>query len=158
MIITCILQVKLVVSDMKETRHRSTCSIAFGLDILGDKWSLIIVRDLALRGKSSYGDFLKSEEKIATNILASRLLLLENNGIIRKSVDFADRRKERYALTEKGIALLPVLLELLIWGSAYFTESESPKWLVAEAKKDRDALVKVIESNIGEGKALLPAS
>ena len=142
---------------MKEAQHRSVCSIAYGLDVLGDKWSLIVVRDLALRGKSTYGDFLKSEEKIATNILASRLAALEASGIIVKSADLSDRRKERYALTEKGAALIPVLLELLVWGSAYFAQSQSPKWLVAEAKKDRKALVKRIASGVREGKFLLAA-
>ena len=142
---------------MKEMKHRSTCSIAFGLDMLGDKWSLLIVRDIALRGKSSYGDFLKSEEKIATNILASRLVSLEASDIIGKQVDSKDRRKERYSLTEKGLALLPMLLEMLIWGSAYFAESQSPKWLVSEARRDRDALVRTIETGVRERKFLLAA-
>jgi DNA-binding HxlR family transcriptional regulator len=125
---------------------------------VGDRWSLIIVRDLALRGKSSYGDLLKSEEKIATNILASRLLTLENNGIIQKKPDPADRRKDRYSLTERGLALLPVLLELLVWGSAFFAESQSPKWLVAKARNDRNALAETIRSGISEGKFILAAA
>ena len=133
---------------MKTTDNRSTCSIAFGLDKIGDRWSLIIVRDIALRGKCSYGDFLKSEEKIATNILASRLLSLEQNGIISKENNPNDKRKETYALTRKGLDLLPVLLELLVWGSKYFEESESPKWFVEEAKKDQKALTKKIELSI----------
>ena len=140
---------------MKVTDPRSSCSIAFGLDKIGDKWSLIIVRDIALRGKRSYGDFLKSEERIATNILASRLLSLEENGIISKENDPNDKRKETYALTKKGLDLLPVLLELLVWGSKYFAESESPKWFVAEAKKDQKALSKKIEIGIKSNQFIL---
>ena len=140
---------------MKETKHRSACVIAFGLDIFGDKWSLIIVRDIALRGKVSYGDFLKSEEKIATNILASRLVSLETNGIISKKNDSSDKRRECYRLTKKGIDLLPVLLEMLIWGAKYFSKNKSPKWFVAQAQKDRKTLIDQIKSGIKSGKYLL---
>lgn len=140
---------------MKKISHRSTCSIAFGLDLIGDKWSLIIVRDIALRGKRSYGDFLKSEEKIATNILASRLSSLEQNGIITKEDDPSDKRKEHYSLTKKGLDLLPVLLEMLVWGSKYFEGGESPKWFVEEAKNDRNGLLEQIESGIKSRKYIL---
>lgn len=133
---------------MRGTKHRSTCAIAFGLDIFGDKWSLIIVRDIALRGKVFYGDFLKSEEKIATNILASRLVSLETNGIISKKSDPSDKRKEYYSLTKKGINLLPVLLEMLIWGAKYFSKNESPKWFVNQAKNDKKTLLDQIKLGI----------
>ena len=140
---------------MKKAKHRSACAIAFGLDIFGDKWSLIIVRDIALRGKVSYGDFLKSEEKIATNILASRLVSLETSGIISKKNDPSDKRREYYSLTKKGTDLLPVLLEMLIWGAKYFSKNKSPKWFVAQAKKDKKTLIDQIEFGVKSGKYLL---
>lgn len=100
---------------MKKQATRSDCPIAQSLDIVGDKWSLLIIRDMAFMGKETYGDFQKSDEKIATNILASRLLSLEENGIITKHPHPESKAKVLYRLTEKGIDLLPVVVELSIW-------------------------------------------
>jgi len=133
---------------MKKVKRRSDCPINFALEIFGDKWSLLVVRDLMFFGKSSYGELLKSEEKIATNILASRLVSLEANGIISKKSDSSDKRKEYYTLTKKGMDLLPALLEILIWGAKYFSKNESPKWFVTQAKKDRGVLIRKIKSGI----------
>ena len=94
---------------------RSDCAISMGLDTVGDKWSLLILRDLMFKDKHSYGELQSCEEKIATNILASRLINLEENGIIRKQQDPADNRRSLYYLTEKGIQLLPVIIELMQW-------------------------------------------
>lgn len=104
---------------MKEIQHRSNCPIAYSLDYLGDKWVLLILRDLIFTNKSSYGEFLVSEEKIATNILADRLKLLEKNGFIDSTVSTEKKNKFIYRLTEKGIDLIPVIVELMIWGSKY---------------------------------------
>jgi DNA-binding HxlR family transcriptional regulator len=84
---------------------------------LGDKWSLIIVRDIIFWGKKTYGDFLKSDERIATNILADRLAFLEKEGIISKTPDAADKRKDIYRVTERGLDLVPMLLEMIAWSS-----------------------------------------
>jgi DNA-binding HxlR family transcriptional regulator len=104
---------------MKENQHRSNCPIAYSLDYLGDKWMLIILRDLIFTNKSSYGEFLTSEEKIATNVLANRLKQLEENGFIKSAVSPEKKNKFNYRLTEKGIDLIPVMIELMIWGSKY---------------------------------------
>lgn len=97
------------------TAKRSLCAISTALDIVGDRWCLLILRDLMFTEKRSYSELLSSEEGIATNILAARLLRMEENGIIRKSAHPTDGRKSIYLLTEKGIGLLPVLIELNFW-------------------------------------------
>jgi len=87
--------------------------------MLGDRWSLLIVRDLMVRGYRTYKEFLESGEGIASNILADRLKKLEAAGIIYAKVEQTDGRKVNYRLTRKGIDLAPVLLDLLIWASRH---------------------------------------
>lgn len=94
---------------------RSDCPLSCSLDIFGDKWSLLIIRDVMLKGKVSYGEFLISDEKIATNILASRLKLLEEEKILVREVSLNNKSKFEYSLTQRGADLLPVLVELADW-------------------------------------------
>jgi DNA-binding HxlR family transcriptional regulator len=108
--------------------------------VWGDKWSLLIVRDLMALRQCTYGDFLKSDEKIATNILASRLLMLEENGIISKQNHPESKAKVLYKLTEKGIDLLPLLIEINLWSEKYSESHEIPesqKMILNEVKKDK---------------------
>lgn len=100
---------------MKEIKHRSNCPISSVLDIIGDKWSLLIIRDLFSNGQCTYGNFLKSAEKIATNILADRLEKLEYTGIIKRQEHPESKAKVLYKLTEKGIEMFPILVEIVIW-------------------------------------------
>lgn len=102
---------------MKELKQRSTCPISTSLDVLGDKWSLLILRDMVFAGKSTYGQFLQSGEKIATNVLADRLAVLESQGILTKAVAADKKSKFTYRLTEKGVDTIPLLMELILWGS-----------------------------------------
>ena len=102
-----------------KAKRRSGCPISISLERLGDRWSLLIIRDLMVRGLRTFQDFLRSGEGIATNILADRLKKLEASGIITAEVEKTDRRQLNYRLTEKGIDLAPVLLELLIWGARH---------------------------------------
>jgi DNA-binding HxlR family transcriptional regulator len=104
---------------MKEIKQRSECPISYSLDVLGDKWTLLILRDMMFGNKSSYSEFLQSDEKIATNILADRLSSLECQGFINKIVASDKKSKYTYSLTEKGISLLPIIMEMTIWGAAY---------------------------------------
>lgn len=104
---------------MKEIKQRSDCPLSYTLDFFGDKWSLLIIRDMMLEEKSTYGDFLNSKEKIATNILADRLSMLEQNGFVTKQVAEDKKSKFVYTLTEKGIDLVPVVMEIGLWGSKY---------------------------------------
>lgn len=100
-------------------KTRSDCPISCSLDIFGDKWSLLIIRDVMLRGKVSYSEFLESEEKISTNILANRLSVLEAENILRKDVSPANKSKFIYSLTQKGADLLPIVIEIMDWGAKY---------------------------------------
>ena len=98
---------------------RSDCPLNFGLEIFGDKWTLLIIRDLMFFGKRYYNEFLSSAEGISTNILADRLLLLEKQKIIKKNKDKDHKQKIIYSLTEKGIDLLPTIINIGIWSSRY---------------------------------------
>ncbi|MPR37207.1 winged helix-turn-helix transcriptional regulator [Salmonirosea aquatica] len=104
---------------MKKLKPRSDCPLSYTLDFFGDKWSLLIIRDLILFDKSTYGEFLNSKEKIATNILADRLNMLETYGFVTKAVATDKKSKFVYSLTEKGIGLVPILVEISLWGSQY---------------------------------------
>ena len=98
---------------------RSDCPISCSLEVFGDRWSLLIIRDIMLRGKMSFSEFLESEEKIATNILSNRLTVLEAEHILAKKVSPENRSKFIYSLTEKGVDLLPIVIEIMDWGAKY---------------------------------------
>jgi DNA-binding HxlR family transcriptional regulator len=98
---------------------RSHCPVSLALEAIGDRWSLLILRDLIMRGKRHYQDFLNSEEGIATNILADRLARLERQGLISKFDDPEDKRQFRYSPTQKGLDLLPVIFEMARWSKKY---------------------------------------
>jgi DNA-binding HxlR family transcriptional regulator len=104
---------------MKEIKHRSDCPVSYTLDFLGDKWTLLILRDMILDDKSTYGEFLGSYEKIATNILADRLNTLETYGFVTKQTATDKKSKLIYRITEKGITLVPMIMEMIIWGSQF---------------------------------------
>ena len=99
--------------------YRSHCPVNFAVESLGDRWALLIVRDMVFHGKKTYGEFLKAEEGIATNILASRLDFLERIEVIKKSPHGEDQRKDIYTLTEKGLDLIPVLFEFIKWSAKH---------------------------------------
>lgn len=105
--------------------QRSDCPIAVTLDILGDKWTLLVIRDLFL-GASRYNDFLKSRENIRTNILADRLKRLEKSGIIQKSRYQERPARYEYALTEKGLSLRPLIREITQWGNSHYSDTMTP--------------------------------
>ena len=100
-------------------RARSGCPVSVSLEIFGDRWSLLIIRDMMVRGYGTFKEFQNSGEGIATNILSDRLDRLERAGIISAEADQEDARRVNYRLTEKGIDLAPVMLELLIWGARH---------------------------------------
>ncbi|SNR41185.1 transcriptional regulator, HxlR family [Flavobacterium sp. ov086] len=133
---------------METSKKRSECPLSCSLDVFGDKWSLLIIRDLIFNEKSTYNDFLKSEEGIATNILASRLKALEENGIIEKSAHPDSKAKNLYKLTTKGIDLLPIIVEVYIWSDKYLTMPADIKAIIKEAKKDKDKFVRQITKGL----------
>ena len=122
-------------------KKRSDCPISCSLDVFGDKWSLLIIRDIMLRGKVSYSEFLASEEKIATNILVNRLNVLEAEKILVKEVSPANRSKFVYSLTQKGADLLPIVIEIMDWGAKY-NENCPRRELGKKIKKDKVAVIK----------------
>lgn len=128
---------------MKNIKKRSDCPINFSLEIWGDKWSLLIVRDLIFKKECTYGDFLKSDEKIATNILVARLQKLEENEIIVKKEFPNNKVKSLYKLTQKGIDLVPILVEINLWAEKYHTiTDERIKEILKEIKKDKAWFIK----------------
>ncbi|MBA4056949.1 MAG: transcriptional regulator [Marivirga sp.] len=127
---------------MNKAKKRSDCPVSCSLDIWGDKWSLLIVRDLMFAKECTYGDFLKSGEGIATNILASRLLTLEENKIIDKFDHPDSKAKVLYRLTRKGIDLLPIMIEINLWAEKYFTIPDDRKAMLKEVKKDKAGFIK----------------
>jgi DNA-binding HxlR family transcriptional regulator len=137
-------------------KARSDCSICYALDIFGDKWTLLILRDMIFEGKSSFSEFKSSEEKIASNILTDRLKTLDAEGFLIKTASAANKAKFLYSLTDKAIDLLPVFVELFAWGDKYnsIKQPSNPvyKKLVAnksktitayadELKRRRDAIL-----------------
>lgn len=123
----------------KVTPSRSQCPINLVLEAVGDSWSMLIVRDLMLRGHSSYQAFLRSGEKIATNILADRLVRLEQHGLIAKAADPADARKFIYSLTEKGADLAPLLVEMTLFSLKHAPYIDMPKDVVADMQRNKQA-------------------
>jgi DNA-binding HxlR family transcriptional regulator len=124
----------------KPKKHRSGCPVSISLELLGDRWSLLIVRDVMVRGFRTFKDFQEAGEGIATNVLADRLKKLAAAGIITAEVEQGDARRVNYRLTRKGIDLAPVLLDLLVWGSRY-EETGVPRAAIAKMGKNREQVL-----------------
>lgn len=107
--------------------QRSTCPISTALEIVGDRWTLLVIRDLMFAGKRHFREFLQSEEGISSNVLADRLSTLTDNGLITKADDPTHVQKAIYSLTEKGIALLPVLAAMSRWTQKHYPETRRPE-------------------------------
>jgi len=123
------------------TARRSPCPIAFALDVFGDRWTLLIVRDLALNGKRHFHEFENAGEGIATNILADRLKHLALNGIVEKARDPQKGSRRVYRLTAKGLDLLPVLLEMIVWSGKHDPDTAvSPGYLDRAVRQRRSVL------------------
>ena len=133
---------------MKKIKKRSDCPISSALDIVGDKWSLLIIRDISMQGKNTYNEFLKSDEKIATNVLADRLSMLEEAGILVKELHPESKAKIFYRLTKKGIDLLPILLEMILWSDKYLSIAPQAKEFAKMIRKDKDGLFKNMSASL----------
>jgi DNA-binding HxlR family transcriptional regulator len=121
-------------------KRRSGCPVSISLELLGDRWSLLIVRDLMVRGYRTFKEFQAAGEGIASNILTDRLRRLEEVGIIETEAAEEDGRRVHYRLTERGIDLAPLLLDLLVWGARH-AETSAPPPLVEQMESDRDAFL-----------------
>jgi DNA-binding HxlR family transcriptional regulator len=139
---------------VKRTDRKSHCPVNFALETVGDPWSLLVVRDIVFYGKHTFGEFLASEERITTSVLADRLATLVQTGVITKHRSSTDRRVESYSLTDKGLALIPVLVELANWGVSYDPEVvANPLW-VSKAQTDRVGLYQLIRDTVLAGGAV----
>lgn len=128
------------VKGKSTSKQRSGCPVSISLDALGDRWSLLIIRDMMVRAFRTFKQFQESDEKIATNILADRLHKLTAAGIITAEPEKSDGRKVNYRLTEKGIDLAPVVLDLLIWGTRHL-ETGAPNAVVEKMAANRDEVL-----------------
>jgi len=107
--------------------NRSTCPISTALEIVGDRWTLLVVRDLMFAGKRHFREFLQSEEAISSNVLADRLNLLVENGLARREGDPSHAQKAIYSLTGKGLDLLPVIVAMSAWAQKHHRETRRPE-------------------------------
>lgn len=130
-------------SGRSTSQPRSGCPVSVSLEMLGDRWSLLIVRDLMVRGLRTFRQFQESGEGIATNILASRLRRLQEVGIIVAEEDESDRRRVAYRLTAKGIELAPILFELLLWG-ARNERTAAPAPAIEKMAAEREAFLEEV--------------
>jgi len=132
--------------DAMRQGRRSTCPISTGLELLGDRWTLLVIRDLMFAGKRHFREFLQSEEAISSNVLADRLSALVESGIVTKSGDPTHAQKAVYSLTEKGLELLPVLVAMSTWTQKHFPKTRRPEAVQLVAGGSR--FVKQLEGHL----------
>lgn len=120
--------------------RRSGCPISLGLELFGDPWSLLIIRDLMFKGRQTFKEFQGAGEGMATNVLSDRLARLEGAGILARRRDRTDARRVIYDLTPKGADLAPVLVEIILW-SARYLETEAPGEVVREMRERRAKVI-----------------
>jgi DNA-binding HxlR family transcriptional regulator len=137
--------------ERRAVKRRSECPLNASIEILGDRWSLLIVRDMMLRGFKSYKEFMDSYERIATNILADRLRKLEFHGIIEAEQDPLDGRKLNYVLTSKGIDLGPVMTEMVLWAGSH--ERVENQELIARIRKDKTKFIAEVRARWEQDRA-----
>lgn len=129
---------------MKNTNFRSTCAIAVSIDLFGDKWSLLILRDMLLHRKSTFKEFSESKEKIASNILTNRLVYLIEAGFISKFNPKGTKKSATFLATRKGICVLPLLVELYLFSIESLPEdvlNESQKAIKSEIFQNRELFI-----------------
>ena len=127
---------------------RSDCPISYALDFFGDKWTLLIIRDMIFDRKRFYKDFLDAKEGMATNILSDRLKKLEANGIVESKVYEKLKTRKEYSLTEKGKNLVPVLVEMMVWSAHYRNDLAVPQEFLAKVKTNREGVIEAIVSGL----------
>jgi DNA-binding HxlR family transcriptional regulator len=134
----------------KLTPRRSDCPIACALDLIGDRWTLVVLRDLTMARKRYFQELLEGNEGIATNILASRLKLLEAAGLVTRRVDPAQGRRVIYSPTGKALDLLPVLIELARWSLKHNAGTTAPAQFVRRLGEDREAFIADLRAAHGQ--------
>ena len=129
-------------------KMRSHCPVNYAVEHFGDKWSLLIIRDLMFKGKRHYNEFFESEEKVSTSVLGDRLKQLEESGIISKGQDTVKKSRIKYSLTKKGIDMLPFMVDMISWSGSYDNETEAGDVFLAQVKDGRDYLLKSIKEKL----------
>lgn len=124
------------------------CPISFAMSMLGDRWSLLIIRDMMLFGKRRYSEFLASGEGISTNILADRLKQMQHLDLVEKFSDPANRKASVYLLTDKGLRLFPVLLEVIRWGQQHDEHSMITDSLAQALRDGGQPLARQIQERV----------
>jgi DNA-binding HxlR family transcriptional regulator len=140
---------------MKREDNKSHCPINFTVEIFGDTWSLLIVRDMIALGKNTFGEFLESKERIGPSVLAERLVHLEEKGIITKKPSEIDKRKFIYSLTEKGMDVIPIIYEIAVWGSKNSPNPESPDVWVKSLQHDKEIVLKLYHEAVESGSSFI---
>ena len=139
---------------MKRANGKSHCPINYGLEVFGDPWSLLIVRDIVYFGKHTFKEFLASEEAIAPSVLSARLTSLEAAGILVSSPDPADRRRVSYRLTEIGLRLIPILLEIANWSARVDPETQAPIEWIETVARNKPEMLELITDTVRNGGAV----
>jgi len=121
--------------------RRSACPVSFCLDILGDRWTMLVIRDMVMFGSQRFSEFVSSGEGIATNVLSDRLQCLSEQGIVVAAVDPEDGRRKIYTLTAKGLDLVPILIDLAQWGAQHDPHTGVPAELKQRIENDRDGVI-----------------
>ena len=129
-----------------KNKFRSGCPIASSLDIIGDKWSLLIIRDMLIQHKRTFKEISDSDERIAPSILSARLKLLESYKLITKRKLPENKKENIYLLTNKGIGLAPIIIELTLWGDTYMREFNELDFIDG-LKADKSMIVDTVQNN-----------
>jgi DNA-binding HxlR family transcriptional regulator len=135
---------------MRRRQRRSDCPVHFALEVFGDAWTLLIIRDLMFKGRTSYTDFLRAEEGIATNVLADRLVRLEEDGVIERTAGSGRGTASSYRLTSKGIDLLPIMLEIIGWSAKHDSKTAADRKFVRRLGRDRAGLEAELRAALAE--------
>lgn len=127
---------------------RSTCPISFALEVFGDRWTLLVLRDLLLNSRSRYRELMACDEGIASNVLADRLKRLEQRGLIRKERDPKDARQYVYKPTQLAVGVVPMLIEMIVWGARNGRNTSVDPKFIRRFETDRERLVADVQQQI----------
>ncbi len=132
---------------------RCNCPITSAIDLMGDKWSLVVVKNMLLYNQKTFKDLSEASENIATNVLSSRLKSLEENGFITKTKPLNNKKTNIYLLTEKGLSLIPIIVELAIWGDANINKpssQEAENGQIEVINNDKESFIKNLKKSYKE--------
>jgi DNA-binding HxlR family transcriptional regulator len=124
--------------------------------VFGDSWTLLLIRDLMFKGRTSYTDFLRAEEGIATNVLADRLVRLEEDGVIEKVAGSGRGTASAYRLTDKGVDLLPIMLDIIGWSAKYDPKTAADRRFVRRLGRDRAGLEAELRADLAARREVAP--